>query len=114
MLHTGRAGTFLAVSFGIKQRAMDRIHGVARGELGADVTCELIPWVVVEQFKPESVSHYPFVALAAMHSGVAFRARRDQVFDGVGSRMAAELSVMHLKIRHRGDLPRLTLSHYRS
>ena len=26
------------------------------------------------------VSHYPFVALAAMHSGVACRAQRDQVF----------------------------------
>jgi hypothetical protein len=79
---------------------MDRIHGVARGELSADVTCEPIPEVVVEQVKPESVSHHPFAALVAMHSGVAFRAQRDQVFDGVGSRMAAELSVMHLKIRH--------------
>ena len=47
------------------------------------------------------VRHYPFVALAAMHSGVACRAQRDQVFIRVGSRMAAELPVVHLKIRHR-------------
>src|ERR1019366_1516171 len=37
------------------------------------------------------VSHYAFGALAAMHSGVACRAQRDQVFIRVGSRMAAEL-----------------------
>jgi hypothetical protein len=43
----------------------------------------------------------PFTVLAAMHSGVACRAQRDQVGLGVGSRMAAELPVMHLKIRHR-------------
>ncbi len=36
-----------------------------------------------------------------MHSGVACRAQRDQVFLGVASRMAAELPVVHLKIRHR-------------
>ena len=30
-----------------------------------------------------SVSHYPFVALAAMHSGVACRAQRNQVLLGV-------------------------------
>ena len=36
-----------------------------------------------------------------MHSGVACRAQRDQVFLCVSSRMAAELSVVHLKIRHR-------------
>ena len=47
------------------------------------------------------VCHYPFVALAAMHSGVACRAQRDQVFIRVASRMAAKLSVVHLKIRHR-------------
>src|SRR6266849_3695653 len=43
----------------------------------------------------------PFMVLAAMHSGVACRAQRDQVFLGVASRMAAELPVVHLKIRHR-------------
>jgi len=42
-----------------------------------------------------------FVALEAMHSGVAYRAQRDQVFFCVASRMAAELSVVHLKVRHR-------------
>jgi hypothetical protein len=47
------------------------------------------------------VSHYAFGALAAMHSGVACRAQRDQVFIRVGSRMAAELPVVHLKLRHR-------------
>ena len=47
------------------------------------------------------VSRYPFVALAAMHSGVACCAQRDQVLLCVGSRMAAELPVVHLKIRHR-------------
>ena len=50
---------------------------------------------------PGCVGHYPFVALTAMHSGVACRAQRDQVFIRVGSRMAAELPVVHLKIRHR-------------
>ena len=48
-----------------------------------------------------SVCHYPFVALAAVHSGVACGAQRDQVFIRVGSRAAAELPVVHLKIRHR-------------
>jgi hypothetical protein len=43
----------------------------------------------------------PFMVLAAMHSGVACRAQRDQVLLGVGSRMAAELPVVHLKIGHR-------------
>ena len=47
------------------------------------------------------VSHYPFVALAAMHSGVACRAQRDQVFIRVGSGMAAGLPMVHLKVRHR-------------
>src|ERR1019366_7137510 len=47
------------------------------------------------------VSYYPFVALAAMPSGVACGAERDQVLIRVGSRMAAELPVVHLKIRHR-------------
>jgi hypothetical protein len=66
----------------------------------------------VELFPPDSlqwtpplalalVRHYPFVALAAMHSGVACRAQRDQVLLCVGSRMAAEVPVVHLKIRHR-------------
>jgi len=32
---------------------------------------------------------YPFVTLATMHTGVAFRAERDQAFLCVGSRMAA-------------------------
>src|ERR1019366_3145166 len=41
------------------------------------------------------------MVLAAMHSGVACRAQRDQVLLRVGSRMAAELPVVHLKIRHR-------------
>jgi hypothetical protein len=40
-------------------------------------------------------------ALAAMDSTVACRAQRDQVFLCVGSRMAAEFPVVHLKIRHR-------------
>ncbi len=39
--------------------------------------------------------------LAAMHSGVTFRAQRDQIFLCIGSRMAAEFPVVHLKIRHR-------------
>ena len=39
------------------------------------------------------------VALAAMYSRVACREKRDQVLLGVGSRMAAELPVVHLKIR---------------
>jgi hypothetical protein len=47
------------------------------------------------------VSHRQVVALATMHSGVARRAKRDQVFLGIGSRMAAELSVVHLKMCHR-------------
>ncbi len=37
---------------------------------------------------------------AAMHSFVALRAERNQVFFGIGSRMTAELHVVHLKIRH--------------
>ena len=40
------------------------------------------------------VSRYPFVALAAMHSGVACRAQRDQVFFGVVAGVAAKLFVM--------------------
>jgi hypothetical protein len=40
-------------------------------------------------------------ALAAMHSAVACRTERDQILLQVGSRMAAELTVVHLKIRHR-------------
>src|SRR5260370_30111978 len=43
----------------------------------------------------------PFTVLTAMHSDVACRAQRDQVGLGVGSRMAAELPMVHLKIRHR-------------
>ena len=39
--------------------------------------------------------------LAAMHSGVACCAQRDQILLCIGSRMAAELPVVHLKIRHR-------------
>ena len=38
---------------------------------------------------------------AVMHSGVAYRAGRDQAFLQVFPRMAAELSVVHLKIGHR-------------
>src|SRR5208282_1476111 len=41
------------------------------------------------------------VGSAAMRSGVACRAERDQVLLGVGSRMAAELPVVRLNIRHR-------------
>jgi ADP-ribose pyrophosphatase YjhB (NUDIX family) len=37
-----------------KERSLDRLHAVARMELGADVTCEPIPLMVVEQIKPES------------------------------------------------------------
>jgi hypothetical protein len=37
----------------------------------------------------------------AMHSGVACRAQSNQVLLRVGSRMAAELPVVYLKIRHR-------------
>ena len=40
-------------------------------------------------------------ALAAMDSTVACRAQRDQVFFGVVAGVAAEFSVVHLKIRHR-------------
>ncbi len=47
------------------------------------------------------VSQYPFVALSAMHSGVACRAERDQIFLSIGSRMTAELPVVHFKIGHR-------------
>jgi hypothetical protein len=39
--------------------------------------------------------------LAAMNSGMARRAQSDQVFFRVSSRVAAELQVVHLKIRHR-------------
>jgi colanic acid biosynthesis protein WcaH len=46
-----------------KERAMDRIHAVARGELGADVTCEPILLVVVEHVKPESRSRCHVVSL---------------------------------------------------
>ena len=52
----------------------------------------------------------PHVALVAVHSGVACRAERDQVLLGGGPRMAAELPVVHLEIRHRGA--RLTLPAY--
>src|ERR1035441_1003482 len=38
--------------------------------------------------------------LAAMHSGVACRAQRDQIFLCVRSQMASEFSVVQLKIRH--------------
>jgi hypothetical protein len=41
------------------------------------------------------------MASAAMHFAVASHAERDQVFPGVRSQMAAELSVVHFKIRHR-------------
>jgi hypothetical protein len=41
-----------------------------------------------------------FRASAAMHSGVACSAQRDQILLCIGSQMAAELSVVHLKIRH--------------
>ncbi len=41
------------------------------------------------------------VGSAAMRSGVTCRAERNQVLLGVGSRMAAELPVVHFKIRHR-------------
>ena len=43
----------------------------------------------------------PLMALAAMHSGVPCRAKRNQVLLGVFPRMAAEFPVVHLKIRHR-------------
>jgi hypothetical protein len=36
-----------------------------------------------------------------MHSGMACRAQRDQVLLGVGSRMTAELPVVHLQTRRR-------------
>jgi hypothetical protein len=36
-----------------------------------------------------------------MHSGVAFRAQRNQILLCIGSRVAAEFPVVHLKIRHR-------------
>src|SRR5260370_10950083 len=42
-----------------------------------------------------------FLALATMRCSVACSAQRDQVGLGVGSRMAAEFSMTHLKIRHR-------------
>ena len=34
-----------------KELAMDRIHAVARGELGAEVTCEPIPLLVTEHVR---------------------------------------------------------------
>ena len=37
-----------------KERAMDRIHAVARRELGAEVACEPVPLVMVEHVKLES------------------------------------------------------------
>ena len=42
-----------------------------------------------------------FLALATMRCSVACSAQRDQVGLGVGSQMAAELPVVHLKIRRR-------------
>src|ERR1017187_2960323 len=44
------------------------------------------------------------IALAAMHSGVACRAHRNQILLCIGSRMAAELPVVHLKIRHHATV----------
>jgi len=55
----------------------------------------------VRQLEGESPFDNPFMVLAAMHSGVACRAQRDQVFFGVVAGVAAEFSVVHLKIRHR-------------
>jgi len=46
-----------------KERAIDRIHAVARVELGADVACEPIPLVVVEHVKPESRNRGHVVSL---------------------------------------------------
>ena len=80
---------------------MGRIHSVAHGELGTALRENRIVGVVVEHVKPESPSHYPFAALAAMYSGVACRAQRNQVFFCVFARMAAEFLVVHLQIRHR-------------
>ncbi|MFZ0686363.1 MAG: NUDIX domain-containing protein [Terriglobales bacterium] len=37
-----------------KERALDRLHAVARAELGAEVTCEPVPLAVVEHVKQES------------------------------------------------------------
>jgi hypothetical protein len=37
----------------------------------------------------------------AMHSGMARRAKSHQVFLCIGSEMAAKLTVVHLKVRHR-------------
>jgi len=39
--------------------------------------------------------------LAAMYSGVAYYAERDQVLFGIGPRLAAKLFVVNLKIGHR-------------
>src|SRR5260370_35497369 len=44
-----------------------------------------------------------FLALATMRCSVACSAQRDQVGLGAGSRIAAEFSIRHLKIRHRAQ-----------
>lgn len=50
-----------------KERVLDRLHAVARMELGAEVacdaTCEPIPLVVVEHVKPESSNRGHVVSL---------------------------------------------------
>ncbi len=46
-----------------KERALDRLHAVARAELGAEVACEPAPMVVVELVTPESRTRGHFVTL---------------------------------------------------
>ena len=46
-----------------KERALDRLHAVARVELGADVACEPIPLAVVEHVKAESSNRGHVVSL---------------------------------------------------
>ena len=46
-----------------KELAMDRIHAVASGELGAEVMCEPIPLLVTEHVRSESMNRGHVVSL---------------------------------------------------
>ncbi len=53
---------------------------------------------IVARQAPRSCT--PLMVLATMHSGMACRAERDQVFLGIRPRMAAKLPMMHFEVRH--------------
>ena len=72
--HDGAYGPGWHIPGGIiryKERALDRLHAVARTELGAEVTCDVtceatcepIPALVVEHVKPESSNRGHVVSL---------------------------------------------------